>query len=374
VIRRTCSARRRGLLLATGAAVAVALTGCHSVVHAGAAATIDNHRISFSDLSKATDALYTGPVALSATRVQVQDEVLHRMLDNAIDERIAAQLGLPEPTASEVRDYVGRLEQQLGGPDALAQAAAQQGIYMSAATITQYFAQYLREQKIAQQLFTENPPRDAILQSLYTSNLQVFVNQQSQIVLVKDKATADTVKAQAVADPATFGDLVTRYSIDKTTKANGGDTGQQPKGTYDSALEDAIFAAKPGEVLGPVQTAAGYYVVKVMSVTDTPFAQARGRLLSALRTGEADNGRYVFGLLAARRVAVAKTIDIHVSSRFGSWSPATGQIGPDLAALSVAGKGETGPTATTPLTGATAGNGSTNGSTGVGAGAGSPTG
>ena len=65
------------------------------------------------------------------------------------------------------------------------------------------------------------------------------------------KKKAEDVLAQAKANPAKFAELAKQYSQDPGSAAQGGDLGSNPRGTMVKAFDDAVFSAKPGEIVGP---------------------------------------------------------------------------------------------------------------------------
>ena len=62
-----------------------------------------------------------------------------------------------------------------------------------------------------------------------------------------------------------FGKLAQRYSIDETTRANGGEFGVYRPGMTDPGIEQAILTLKPAIVSDPIETSAGFHLVKVIS-------------------------------------------------------------------------------------------------------------
>ena len=81
------------------------------------------------------------------------------------------------------------------------------------------------------------------------------------------KKKAEDLAAQAKANPAKFADLAKKYSEDPGSASQGGDLGSNTRGTMVKAFDDAVFAMKPGEITGPVQSEFGWHVIKLEGVT-----------------------------------------------------------------------------------------------------------
>jgi len=81
------------------------------------------------------------------------------------------------------------------------------------------------------------------------------------------KKAAEEIAAQAKANPARFGELAKQRSQDPGSAAQGGDLGNNPRGTMVKAFDDAVFAMKPGEITGPVQSEFGWHVIRLTGVT-----------------------------------------------------------------------------------------------------------
>ena len=81
------------------------------------------------------------------------------------------------------------------------------------------------------------------------------------------KKTAEDLAAQAKANPAKFADLARQRSQDPGSAAQGGDLGSNPRGAMVKAFDDAVFALKPGEITGPVESEFGWHVIRLLGVT-----------------------------------------------------------------------------------------------------------
>jgi foldase protein PrsA len=96
------------------------------------------------------------------------------------------------------------------------------------------------------------------------------------IVLTKTEDKAQQAKAELEAGQS-WRSVAEKFSIDKTTRENGGRLAGMPKGQQIKPLDDAMFSAKKGEITGPVKTPFGYFVFQVDKITpgrQQPLSQA----------------------------------------------------------------------------------------------------
>ena len=82
-----------------------------------------------------------------------------------------------------------------------------------------------------------------------------------RVVLADDETEARKVK-KALDDGRPIERVVQRYSIDESSKREGGKL-TVTRGQQDRALEEAAFKARPGEIVGPVKTDFGAYVFRL---------------------------------------------------------------------------------------------------------------
>ena len=75
------------------------------------------------------------------------------------------------------------------------------------------------------------------------------------------------VRANGVAaiarQGADFSELAAIHSEDPGSKDSGGDLGWFGRGRMVKEFEDAVFSAKPGEIIGPVKSQFGYHIIRV---------------------------------------------------------------------------------------------------------------
>jgi [acyl-carrier-protein] S-malonyltransferase len=150
------------------------------------------------------------------------------------------------------------------------------------------------------------PERD--IRAYYHRNRDVFRRRAARRVrhiLRRDEASAQRLATRLVAGDD-WDAIAEARSIDTGSRPRGGDLGDVHRGEFAGTLEDAIFDAKIGAIIGPIQTEHGWHIARVDAVTGesvVPYAEARpvieGELLAAARI------RMFEAWLEARRTALA---------------------------------------------------------------------
>ena len=110
---------------------------------------------------------------------------------------------------------------------------------------------------------------DEDIEEYYDKNKKRFAQPERrdlEVVLTKTKAKAEEAK-KALDNGDKFAAVAKKYSIDQASKANGGKLPAVAKGQQEKALDEAVFAAKKGTVVGPVKTQFGWYVFEVTGTT-----------------------------------------------------------------------------------------------------------
>ena len=98
-------------------------------------------------------------------------------------------------------------------------------------------------------------------------------SQQAKALLEKDDSPANWKKVAA------------KYSTDKATKDSGGLRSGVAKGQSEPALEDQIFSAAQGQLVGPFKAQAGFYLIEVEKITPaqtTPLSKASAQIKQQL--------------------------------------------------------------------------------------------
>jgi foldase protein PrsA len=146
----------------------------------------------------------------------------------------------------------------------------------------------LRIQLLAQELTTKiqksaAPVNDQQVADYYNKNKAQFAlpeRRDLEIVLTKTEAQANAAKS-AIQGGMAWSAAVKKYSTDPATRATSGVLRGVAQGQQDRALDKAAFAAKKGELVGPVKGQFGWYIVRVKTITppeQTPLKDAKASI------------------------------------------------------------------------------------------------
>jgi foldase protein PrsA len=130
---------------------------------------------------------------------------------------------------------------------------------------------------------------DAQIKDFYDENKERFAQPERRdlrIVLTKGEAKAEEAKA-ALEGGESWKDVAKQYSIDEASKSQGGKLPAQAEGTLEKALDQGVFSAKRGQIVGPVKTQFGYYVFeveKVQKASQQTLEQAKETIRQTLQS------------------------------------------------------------------------------------------
>ncbi len=127
----------------------------------------------------------------------------------------------------------------------------------------------------------------------YEANAEQFETPETRdvrVVLNPDVAEIDAAIEELGTDPTPedWDAVAEQYSTDEATKSQGGLRRDVAEGQNEPALDEAIFSAEPGEVVGPIEGESGSYVIQVEEVTEaatTPLEDVRDQIVQTLQQG-----------------------------------------------------------------------------------------
>lgn len=212
------------------------------------------------------------PAGVSQQKAEFRDELLNEMLSELLLKDRADRIGITV-TPEELREATERLKRQynITTEEAFVDSLQKSGLTKAEMEIR------LRDTLITNKLFSRElrdrtSLTDKELRERYEREKESFRRPERarirEIVLLGEGIMASIAeeKAKDAAQRARGGQDFTALAKEVSqapTKENGGDLGVIAKGELRSELDAAVFAAPAGTVLGPIQTPAGFHVIKV---------------------------------------------------------------------------------------------------------------
>lgn len=200
-------------------------------------------------------------------------------LDQLVRAKLAEQTVLDEARAKgwdkqpQVKQVLEQAQQQALARSYLASISAPPADYPSDADI--------------QAAYDQHPAAFTVPASLHFAQIFITAPQNAEKATLDGarKQAADLAK-QAHASGADFAAIAKASSQDKASGARGGDMGFVPDEALLPEIRKAADAMKPGDISQPIETAAGFHIVKLIEsrpASVRPFADVKEQIRATLR-------------------------------------------------------------------------------------------
>jgi len=207
--------------------------------------------------------------AAVADVTSLEDKVLNDLITQALIEQQAQQQGIT--VNDEMLDAeIVALQTLVGGDAAAWQAWLDQNLFTA-----DTFRQELRAQLLTAQM------RDWVVGEVATDAIQVHARH----ILVSTKEQADEVLVR-LNNGEDFVELARLYSLDVTTREEGGDLGwfTEPE-LLEPLVAQTAFALEGGQISAPVATRLGYHIIQTLEFDTLPLtAEKQEQVAKALFT------------------------------------------------------------------------------------------
>ena len=135
---------------------------------------------------------------------------------------------------------------------------------------------------------------DSEIEDFYKANLSQFEQPETRDVrqiLNSDQAKVERAKSLLEQDDsaASWKKVAARFSTDKATKDSGGLRAGVAEGQSEPALEDQVFSAEQGQLVGPFKGQSGYYLIEVEKINPaqtTPLSDVSKQIGQQLAQGK----------------------------------------------------------------------------------------
>jgi peptidyl-prolyl cis-trans isomerase C len=114
---------------------------------------------------------------------------------------------------------------------------------------------------------------------------QILISTKERSV-AEAKELAATIYQKLKADPASFDNLVLKYSEDPSVSSNQGKFTGVKKGDMVKPFEEVAFALSEGEISAPVETRYGFHIIRLDALftpTKLKFDEVKARLIKTER-------------------------------------------------------------------------------------------
>lgn len=311
---------RLALLAAVVALVAAACAGPANTADPSTAALVDGTEIPLTAVETLFLSAQANPQMAQqlqgdgARRVQAQilsDLVRARLLEQAAGE----ELGITVDEA-DVDAKRAEVVEQLGGQEAFDEIVAQNRL--SPQDLDAQLRSLAYQELVAERLTRDlRVPREEIRQ-VYEREYAGSSPRVRHILVETEEQARDALRRVRAGED--FAAVASEVSGDPGSAQRGGDLGAIRRGATVPEFEEAVFGARPGEVVGPVRTQFGFHVIEVL---EPPPLQAveddiRAELLEQRQV------EVLREWLAER----ARQARVRVNPRFGVWNPEAGRIDP----------------------------------------------
>lgn len=195
---------------------------------------------------------------------------LSTVLDKAATDR---QIVIADKEADDVLNRFVVQAYGPGGRDAFVRALGTAGT--SEPAVLDEIKRQLAVSRLTDQVVGDVTVGDDELRGLFDQRRGELATPEKRalrhIVVGSEQDARSVLDALRAGTP--FEALAAQKSLDASTKGNGGSLGAASRDQLDPAFADAAFAGKAGAPFGPVQTANGWHVGRVDSVTAPVPAQ-----------------------------------------------------------------------------------------------------
>lgn len=258
----------------------------------------DIERATFEKQMERTRARFqrAGRQIAPALETRLKENLIRKL----VEEELIAQKAKSEQVTLEAAEIDAKLTEhkaRFGSDKAF--ASFLERTQQSEADVKADLEKNLLRDKLFAKLLQGQEPTEEDAKKYYEENKDKYKQKEqinAQHILFKtDKNTTDAEKKKKLEAAkkvfaeakkgADFAELAKKNSEGPTAQ-RGGDLGTFSRGRMVKQFEDVAFAAKPGEILGPVETQFGYHVIKVNEKTaevQRPYDEVKESILTSLK-------------------------------------------------------------------------------------------
>lgn len=200
---------------------------------------------------------------------QVRNQALQQLVNLNWIKAEADNRGIEFRKAEVARQLNNIITTQFQGEEGYKQFLTQSGL--SKEDVELNVLAELGQQKIVAELQGEQKePTEAEVLRYFNEKKETYVQPETRdLRLIKAKSEADAKAAKAAIEAGqSWTDVAKKYSTDAATKDQGGKVLATTADQQPPEFGGTVFKAKEGELLGPIKTSLGWYVVKLQNINE----------------------------------------------------------------------------------------------------------
>jgi peptidylprolyl isomerase len=121
------------------------------------------------------------------------------------------------------------------------------------------------ERELLRQKLAGHVTRDQV-EKYFAENRSKYDRARLRCIVVDKDGVAQELLSRILEEDADFAELARQHSLDQRTRARGGELGIVSRAALPPEVAAAVFAAKNGEVVGPLAHAGAYLLIKVEEI------------------------------------------------------------------------------------------------------------
>lgn len=252
-----------GLVLLSGSGSA------HAAAQEGIAAVVNDSVITISDIRDRTDLYLSGGTPVAEQRKQMEQQVLDRLINEALQVQEAKKLGIIVAEEDVTAGFADISRQNNLPPEEFKKRLVGSGIHIDS-LYNQIRADIAWSQVVRRKLRPEvnvsESEIDMTLNQIASGTgkpqyhvAEIFLAVPTPAQEADTRDTANKLVTQ-LTQGASFSSIA-RQSSQAPGAAGGGDLGWVQEGQLDPALDKVLKSMQPGQVSPPVRSAKGYHIL-----------------------------------------------------------------------------------------------------------------
>ncbi len=244
---------------------------------------------------------------------QIRNTAMQQMINLNWIQGEAERRGIEFRKAEVARELNNIITQQFQGQEGYKRFLTQSGLTKEDVELN--VIGQLGQQKIVAELQESVKEPTAIeVERYFNSKRETYVQPETRdLRLIKAKNEADAKAAKAALEAGqSWTAIAKKYSNDAATKDQGGKVLATTADQQPPEFGGTVFKAKTGELLGPIKTSLGWYIVKVQNINKEKqpvFKELEPQLKQALQQENQQTALNRFRTLFLARWAARTTCD-----------------------------------------------------------------